>query len=55
MELDEESKNATELLKWKSVAAIFRNNETEVVIQFTDGARLFINSSIALELSITGA
>jgi hypothetical protein len=38
------------------IVLFWRHNEREVIIQFTDGTRLFINApGVALELSITGS
>jgi hypothetical protein len=52
--VSEESK-ATELLSGKVVSRIIRNRESEVLVEFTDGTRLFIDkSNSGLELSITG-
>lgn len=54
-DLKEESIKATELLKGRKVQAVVRHNPSEVVIQFTDGSRLFIDvNNENLELSITG-
>ena len=53
--LKEESKKATELLEGRKVQVIVRHKPSEVLIQFTDGSRLFIDiSNEELELSITG-
>ncbi|WP_187805597.1 hypothetical protein [Aquipseudomonas alcaligenes] len=53
--LKEESIKATELLKGRKVQAVVRHTPSEVLIQFTDGTRLFIDvSNEELELSITG-
>ena len=53
--LENESERETELLEGKIVSRVIRNRETEVLILFTDGTRLFIDKSEAgLELSVTG-
>jgi DNA polymerase III sliding clamp (beta) subunit (PCNA family) len=55
-ELKEEGKKATTLLAGKVVNIVRCLRENEVCIEFTDGARLFVdNSGKKLELSITGA
>ena len=53
--LEEEAERATEQLAGKIVAAVWRHRPGEIVIQFTDGSRLFADiNGTALELSITG-
>ena len=53
--LEQESAHATEMLSGKIVAKIVRHRETEVLIEFTDGTRLFVDQSDrGVELSITG-
>ena len=53
--LVKESSQATKLLAGKVVARIVRHRETEVLVEFTDGTRLFIDHSAhKLEVSITG-
>lgn len=54
MDLDQEGERATEMLKGKSVKRITRHRPAEVLIEFTDGTRLFVDAKGALELSITG-
>lgn len=55
-DLDEEGKKATALLNGKVVNVVHRHRDNEVLIEFTDGVRLFVdNSGNRLELSITGA
>jgi hypothetical protein len=55
MTLEEESRLATEMLSGKAVARVIRHRATEVLIEFTDGTRLFVDqSSTGVELSITG-
>ncbi len=54
MNLEEESHKATRMLKNKVIDVLWRHQPCEVVIQFTDGTRLFIDqTSDGLELSIT--
>jgi hypothetical protein len=49
-----ESTNATEMLFGKVVDKVIRHKLKEVLVEFTDGTRLFIDHSAdALELSIT--
>jgi len=53
--LKEESIKVTKLLEGRKVQAVVRNKPSEVLIQFTDGSRLFIDiNNEDLELSITG-
>jgi hypothetical protein len=52
--LEQESERATELLVGKIVKSVRRHRLGEVVIQFEDGSRLFVDvNGDALELSIT--
>ena len=45
---------ATELLAGKVVSSIFRNRENELVIEFEDRTRLFIDAADSpIEVSIT--
>jgi hypothetical protein len=53
--LSSESRRATDALAGKSVSHVDRHRESEVLVEFTDGTRLFIDApSAPLELSITG-
>jgi len=53
-ELEAEAANATDLLRGKVVAHVSRHRAEEVMVEFTDGTRLFVDSSNgAVELSIT--
>ena len=55
MNLKEEDKRATELLQGKTVANVVRHREKEVLVEFTDGTRFFIDHlENKLDLSITG-
>jgi hypothetical protein len=52
MDLEHESKRATEMLAGKIVAKVYRHRPKELLIEFTDGTRLFVDGE-GLELSIT--
>ncbi len=53
--LSEESVQATELLAGKVVARVVRHRESEVLVEFTDNARLFVDHTThGVELSVTG-
>ena len=55
MTLEEESSRATETLSGKVVSRLVRHREGEVLIEFTDGTRLFVGRNAnGVELSITG-
>ena len=55
MSLEQESDRATQLLSGKVVARVVRHREAEVLVEFTDGTRLFVDcSGTGVELSITG-
>lgn len=52
--LDEESARATEMLQGKTVARVVRHRPGEVMIEFVDGTRVFVDRSEAgVEVSIT--
>lgn len=52
--LEEEQKAATDLLRDKVVKNIKRPNTRELMIEFTDGTRLYVNESdVGLDLSVT--
>lgn len=52
--LQAEAARATEMLQGKVVQAVWRHNERQLGIEFTDGTRLFVDHQpIGLELSIT--
>jgi len=52
--LDVDSARATEMLQGKTVARVIRHRPGEVVIEFADGTRVFVDRLEAgLELSIT--
>ena len=51
--LEAEALRATELLAGKVVASVSRHGEREVLVQFTDGTRLFVDADMPLELSVT--
>jgi len=53
-DLHDEAARATEMLQGKTVARVMRNRPGEVVIEFQDGTRVFIDrSETGVELSIT--
>lgn len=55
MPLEQQSTCATEILQGKVVARITRHRKTEVLIEFVDGTRLFVDqSNTGVELSISG-
>jgi viroplasmin and RNaseH domain-containing protein len=55
MSLKKEAETATELLKGKIVAKVYRHRAKEVCIKFTDGATLFVDhNENNVEISITG-
>ncbi len=52
--LHAEQERASEMLKGKTVAKVYRHRKSEVAIIFSDGTRLFIDTSKnEIELSIT--
>ena len=52
-DLQAEATQATELLTGKVVASVSRDRESEVLIEFTDGSRLFVDAETPVALSIT--
>jgi hypothetical protein len=55
MNLKEEAKRASEMLKGKVIAKVMRQRVKEICIEFTDGTRLFVDhQSDNLEISISG-
>jgi len=52
-DLEAETLRATELLVGKVVASISRHHERELLVQFSDGTRLFVGADTPLELSIS--
>ncbi len=56
MNLGEEALRATELLAGRTVRVVGRHRAGEVVVEFTDGTRLFVDGQpdSSVELSITG-
>jgi hypothetical protein len=53
--LENEAKRLTDLLQGKSVRVVRRHRAREVVIEFDDGTRLFVDAvSDPLEFSVTG-
>jgi hypothetical protein len=54
-QLEQEAIQATELLQGKVVSLVIRHREAEVVVEFTDQCRFFVDrSQDGVELSITG-
>lgn len=53
MTLEEEQERAEKLLKGRTISKIWRHRPNEVVIQFEDGGRLFVDADTPLELSVT--
>jgi hypothetical protein len=54
-DLENEAATATKLLEGKSVKVVRRHRANEVMIEFDDGTRLFVDSiSDPLDLSVTG-
>ena len=51
--MQDESERATEMLAGKVVARVVRHREAEVLIEFADGTRLFVDGGTTLDLSIT--
>ena len=54
LELEKQGPRIAELLKGLSIESCYRNKSTELIIQFSNGARMFIDSSEPIEISITG-
>lgn len=53
-QLEEEASQATSLLQGKVVTRVLRHRESEVLVEFSDGSRFFIDRSAhGVELSIT--
>jgi hypothetical protein len=48
-----EAARATELLAGRRIRAVHRHRASELLIEFENGARLFVDAASALELSIT--
>lgn len=55
-DLATEAETVTRMLKGRVVAAIRRHRASEVLVEFSDGARLFVDADrdATQELSITG-
>ena len=52
--LAEEARAATDLLRGKEVKQVLRHRSGEVLVEFDDGTRLFVNASSGeVELSVT--
>ena len=54
-DLEDEAKKLTDLLRGKVVKVVRRHRLGEVMIEFDDGTRLFVNNtSDGIEFSVTG-
>ena len=54
-DLEDEGRKLTDLLRGKTAKVVRRHRPGEVVIEFDDGTRLFVNNiSDGLEFSVTG-
>ena len=51
-ELASEAARATEMLRGRTIRVVRRHRASELLIEFDDGTRLFIDAQGALELSI---
>jgi hypothetical protein len=52
--LDEESSTATALLAGKTVTHVIRHRPNEMLVEFSDGTRLYVDATDGrLELSVT--
>jgi hypothetical protein len=54
LSLEEEAQRAIEMLAGRVVSNIRRYKSSEVLVEFADGARLFVDSTTSVELSIAG-
>ena len=56
MSLEKEAERLAELLVGKIVVGAWRHHDSEVVLEFADGTRLFVNglAHSPLDLSVTG-
>jgi hypothetical protein len=54
MTLDEEEQRATEMLRGKTVKVVRRHRAAEVMIEFSDETRHYVDARGSVELSITG-
>ena len=53
-DLQDEAARATEMLQGKTVARVIRNRPGEVLIEFQDGTRVFVDrSETGVKVSIT--
>ena len=53
-DLSLEAEKASRMLAGLTVRVVRRHRPTELLIEFEDGTRLFVDAERALELSITG-
>lgn len=54
LELEKQGQRMTELLQGLTITLCHRHKPNEVVIEFSNGTRLFIDSPETIEVSITG-
>ena len=54
MALAREAARVTELLTAKRLTRVMRPDPATVVLEFEDGARLFVDTRAGVELSVTG-
>jgi len=54
MNLKREAVSVTKLLRGKSVKVVRRPRTSEILIEFTDGTRLFADAKTKVEISVTG-
>lgn len=53
MTLDEEAARIEQLVSGKVVKTVYRHHPNEIVVEFTDGSRLFVDAPSDLEISVT--
>jgi hypothetical protein len=53
LKMKNEAAKVTALLQGRIVKTVWRHRPGEIAIEFEDGARLFVDSATALDLSIT--
>lgn len=53
-DLSRDADEATNLLRGLTVRVVRRHRSSELLVEFENGTRLFVNSATDVELSITG-
>ncbi|HEY0311583.1 MAG TPA: hypothetical protein VGC56_03725 [Allosphingosinicella sp.] len=53
MTVEDEERRATEMLSGKTVKVVRRHRAAEVMIEFSDNTRLFVDAACPIKLSIT--